>query len=114
MGREAWTKEELTVVQEIQLRVESQMEQYRDQLECETRAHNDCKEEMGANHRQYADHLGKLQSETDRLKWEDPQEISWCAMATEGESGSSHKVKCAIKKLQIQGQTRMCIIQMQT
>ena len=90
------------------------MEQYRNQLERETRAHDGCKEEMGANQRQCADHLGKLQLEADRLEWEDPQEISWCAMTTEGESGSSHKVKCAIKKLQIQGQTRMCMIQMQT
>ena len=51
--------------------------------------------------------------EADRLKWEDLQGMSWCAITTEGESGLSQKVKCAINKLQIQGQTRMCMVQMQ-
>ena len=73
MGRETRVKEELMEVQEIQLRVESQMERYKNQLEGETRAHNDCKEAMGANQRQCVDHLGELQSEADSLKWEDPQ-----------------------------------------
>ena len=55
-----------------------------------------------------------LQLKVDRLKREEPQELAWCAIVIEEGSSSSHKVKCVIKKLQIQGQTRICIIQMQT
>ena len=114
MIKEAQSQKQLMEEIESHERVEFQMRQYRNQFESEKAGHDDCKEEMDADRRRYADHLGDLQLKVDRLKWEEPQEMAWCAMTTEENSGSSHKIKCAIKKIQIHGHTRICIIQMQT
>ena len=114
MIKEAQSQKQLMEEIEIHGRVEFQMRQYRNQFESEKAGHDDCKEEMDADRRRYAEHLGDLQLKVDRLKWEEPQEMAWCAMTTEEGSGPSHKIKCAIKKLQIHGHTRICIIQMKT
>jgi hypothetical protein len=114
MIKEAQSQKQLMEEIEIHGRVEFQMRQYRNQFESEKAGHDDCKEEMDADRRRYAEHLGDLQLKVDRLKWEGPQEMAWCAMTTEENSGPSHKIKCAIKKIQIHGHTRICIIQMQT
>ena len=92
MSKEAQFQKQLMEVQEIHGRVEFQMKQYKNQLESERGAHDDCKEEMNADRRRYAEHLEELQLEADRLKWEEPQEMAWCAMTTEGESGSSQDI----------------------
>ena len=57
MIKEAQSQKRLMGKGEIHGRVESQMRQYRNQFESEKGAHDDCKEEMDADRRRYAEHL---------------------------------------------------------
>ena len=92
--------EKREIKRECKLEVEQMDEQLQSQLD---------------GNRTLTEQKESLQLEANRLRFEEPQDIVWCSSSVMGQDGNHiSKVKCAIKKLQIGEQTRICIIHVES